>query len=189
MKPRRHALVDSSSFSSWTTWLIESTGPSSNSAFASHINDVVQAFHAHPTESNSPKDDGDSPSLPSQDQQRVDSSVNNANAFMLPKKEKIIEFVDQFFAGFGAMFPYLYKKSILDGLKDLESSSFKGARRPWLCLVNTIMAFATTSDVHNLPGHDRTPAERFLQRALKWLPDVSLRCANLECGKDNMQEV
>lgn len=171
--------------------LIVTTGPSSNSAFASHINDIIQAFYAHSTDNNnSPKDDLDSPPPPlPRDQQRTDPNVSDANAYMLPKKEKIVELVEEFFAGFCAMFPFLYKRHILDGLADLESSSFKGARRPWLCLVNTIMAFVTTSAVRNRRGQDRTQAERFLQRALKWPPDVSLRCANLECGNDGPAKV
>lgn len=115
--------------------------------------------------------------------QPVDLSVEDVNCFMLPKKEKIFTMLDCFFTGFGVLFPYLYKRHLLDGLADMESGSFRGVRRPWLCLLNTVMAFASSGAIYPHRGHNRADAEMFLQRALKLLPTISLQSANLEAGQ------
>lgn len=91
--------------------------------------------------------------------------------------------MDTFFTGFGTMFPYIYKNNLLDRIADLDSWTSKGAPRSWLCLMNTIMAFATTDATSTQGWQDRGQADKFIQRALKLLPDVSLQRPNLETGK------
>ncbi|KAK5040721.1 hypothetical protein LTR13_003021 [Exophiala sideris] len=165
-------------------------GPSSNSALLSHINDTIRQM----TTGNARWDrDEDSrrpqsahfsrpvsPSPYSGQACPLDPSIEDVNCFILPTKEKILKMLDSFFTGFGVLFPYLYKKSFLDGLADMETASFRGVRRPWLCLLNTIMAFASSGAVYSHRGQNRADAEIFLQRALKVLPHISLQSANLE---------
>ncbi|EXJ54849.1 uncharacterized protein A1O5_12915 [Cladophialophora psammophila CBS 110553] len=165
-------------------------GPSSNSAFFSTINDAVDQMRNVPT-----RHHGDtlcerqdsthfsrpvSPNPSSRRNQPLSLAVDDVNCFILPKKETIIELLDRFFTGFGMLFPYIYKKTFLDGIADMESASFRGVRRPWLCLLNTIMAFATSGAVYPHRGQNQTDAEIYLQRALKVLQDISLQSANLE---------
>lgn len=95
----------------------------------------------------------------------------------------MLELVDRFFTGFGMLFPFLYKKTFLDGIADMESASFHGVRRPWLCLLNTIMAFASSGAVYPHRGQNQADAEIYMQRGLKVLQDISLQSANLEAGQ------
>ncbi len=106
------------------------------------------------------------------------------NIFELPSTTVITELVDKFFGSAGMMFPYIYKKSIYDGIGILKRLSFRGIRRSWLCLLNTIMAFATVlapSQEHKEESISK--ADMFLQRALQLLPNVALQPANIEIRK------
>ena len=80
------------------------------------------------------------------------------------------------------LFPYIHKRSVFDGLEQIRLTSFCGVRRSWLCLLNTIMAFATcvTTTSHDRKEHRIVEADVFLQRALALLPNLALKPANLE---------
>jgi hypothetical protein len=103
------------------------------------------------------------------------------DCFFLPPEAKIIRLVDMFFSSTGMLFPYIYKKSVLDGLVEMRTRQC-GVRRTWLCLLNIIMAFATC--ITGAPEWGRencaADADAFLQRALQLLPNIALTPANLE---------
>jgi hypothetical protein len=94
----------------------------------------------------------------------------------------MIRLVNQFFSGIGLLFPYIYKKAVLDGIEEMKMTHFYGVRRSWLCLLNTIMAFATcvTTTLQDRKENCTAEADFFLQRALKLLPNFALKPANLE---------
>ena len=107
--------------------------------------------------------------------------VEPANSFVLPPEGRIVHLVDLFFAEFGMLFPYIYKKNILDGLVEFKTANFHRVRRSWLCLLNTIMAFATSlTSPDPQQQSDAANADVYLHRALKSLPNTSLKPANLE---------
>ena len=112
-------------------------------------------------------------------------SASIDDAYALPPKSKIINLVNRFFTETGMLFPYIYKKWVLDGLAGMNLTHLHGVRRSWLCLLNTIMAFATfLAPVPNDSVETGTPqADVFLQRALKLLPNITLKPANLEMCK------
>ena len=103
----------------------------------------------------------------------------------LPSNDVILRLVDKFFSHqIGLVFPYIYKKRVIDEVAKLSSPGFGGIRRSWLCLLNTIMAFGTalTTD-HDSNENNIATADIYLQRALKLLPNVALQPANIEICK------
>lgn len=104
------------------------------------------------------------------------------NAYVLPPKWRIVELVNAFFARPGMLFPYIYRKWVLDELGDKQLTNLHCVRRSWLCLLNTIMAFSTAlgAEQNISAGICTYESDVFLQRALKLLPDLAQRLATLE---------
>ena len=116
---------------------------------------------------------------PSPDRQTTDLSE-------LPPQETILKLINIFFAETGILFPYIYKKAILDGLAEIQPLPQQGGLRPSLsALLNTMMAFAVSlsqgSDDANLVN--TATADIFLRRALKLVPSFVVKQANLEICK------
>ena len=122
-----------------------------------------------------------SPPASHRDNSSLPSKPDAVDCFVLPPEATILRLVDMFFSGTGLLFPYIYKKSVLDGLIDIRMGR-NGVRRTWLCLLNIIMAFATcvtgTSEVRR--ENCTADTDDFLQRALQLLPNIALAPANLE---------
>jgi hypothetical protein len=123
-----------------------------------------------------------SPPALSRGKHRRTATTDPVDCFALPPETKIIHLVNLFFSGTGLLFPYIYKKSVFDGLTEMKTTQFYGVRRSWLCLLNTIMAFATcvTATPYGRKENCASEADIFLQRALKLLPNIALKPANLE---------
>ncbi|KAJ3460702.1 hypothetical protein MRS44_011569 [Fusarium solani] len=103
------------------------------------------------------------------------------NPHVLPSHHDVLQMVDTFFDNTGKFFPYLYKPYILRSFADMRRTSFQNVERSQLCILNLLMAFATTHCPSDLPASAR--AERgdvFLQRALLLIPDIKPAAGNLE---------
>ena len=171
------------------TW----TGPTSNSAFFYHISNAVKeaGFPSQSTASTASSTAATylsrphSPRAAPQEKNHRTARADPVDCFALPPDAKIIHLVDLFFSGMGLLFPYIYKKSVLDGLEEMKMAHFCGVRRSWLCLLNTIMAFATcvTTASNDRKENCAAEADVFLQRALALLPNLALKPANLEACK------
>ena len=113
---------------------------------------------------------------------RVASQAEPVDCYALPSERKIIHLVNSFFSSTGLLFPYIYKKHVLDGLVGMKNTQLYEVRRSWLCLLNTIMAFATcvTSAPQDRKADSVAQADVFLQRAIKLLPNIALKAGNLE---------
>lgn len=107
--------------------------------------------------------------------------------FALPPQPEMVRLVNLFFGNTGILFPYIYKKRVFDNLATMSLADPSEVRHSWLCLLNTIMAFATC--LAEMPIHrakrDGTRASAFLQRALELLPNMMARPADLETRKSN----
>ena len=165
-------------------------GPTSNSAFFNHISNAVKDAGNH-SQFSAPIANSTatnyisrphSPRAVPRGKYHLITRADPVDCFALPPEAKIIHLVNQFFSGIGLLFPYIYKKAVLDGLKDMKMTHFYGVRRSWLCLLNTIMAFATcvTTTSQDRKENCAAEADFFLQRALKLLPNLALKPANLE---------
>ena len=100
---------------------------------------------------------------------------------LLPSKGYILASLDSFFSsGIGVLFPYLYKKPLVDGLAVIETGGLRGVRRSWLCLLNTIMAFSAEAVAPTWKGKPTSDTVTFLNRALYLLPEIALQPADLE---------
>lgn len=167
-------------------------GPTSNSAFLKHIKKAILGYSSNfpPNRQDRPDlvniSDVSRPSPPRlQSHWKFDSELPSRlskNAYELPPRWKIIGLVNAFFARPGMLFPYIYKKWILDGLDHGQNAPLHGVRRSWLCLLNTIMAFSTILGDSTWISVESsfTEADAFLQRALQLLPDFAVETANFE---------
>jgi hypothetical protein len=168
-------------------------GPTSNSAFFRHIAKALSDGHtsglqqARSVTTNQVSVDHIS-RPPSPFTYRPESSYANGGhkgsnqVFTLPPQPEIVRLVDLFFGNTGILFPYIYKKRVFDNIATMNLTEPSEVRQSWLCLLNTIMAFATC--ITKIPNRrtmtDSTSASVFLQRALELLPNLMARPANLE---------
>lgn len=91
--------------------------------------------------------------------------------------------VNHFFANTGKLFPYLYKPLVMDALSKMAVDGFQNVERAQLCILNLIMAFASTHGPSEEPIRARMArGDVFLQRALALIPDISAAVHNLECS-------
>ncbi len=168
------------------TWI----GPTSNSAFFYHISNAVKEA-GFPGQSTVPTASSTaanylsrphSPRAAPQGRHHPTARADAVDCCALPPHAKVIQLVKLFFSGTGLLFPYIHKKSVFDGLEEMKMTNFCGVRRSWLCLLNTIMAFATcvTTAAHDRKENCAAEADLFLQRALALLPNLALKPANLE---------
>lgn len=103
------------------------------------------------------------------------------NIFGLPPRSRVTQLVDKFFSSTGLIFPYISKKAVLVPYANLNSTNSENIRQSWLCLLNTILAFATVLNSRLEQRKDAmAEADSFLQRSLKLLPDVAQQPANIE---------
>ena len=180
---RRHLFIRAS---------LISTGPTSNSAFFSHISSAMREAGTPGLQQSTAREVGGAdanyisrPASPRplvHETLRSNSRADPVDVFVLPAETKIVYLVNLFFTDMGLLFPYIYKKSVFDGLADMKSTQCRGVRRSWLCLLNTILAFATclTANPYERKEDCEAEADVFLQRALKLLPNIALKPANLE---------
>ncbi|KIV90584.1 hypothetical protein PV10_07870 [Exophiala mesophila] len=100
---------------------------------------------------------------------------------LLPSKGYILASLNSFFSsGIGVLFPYLYKKPLVDELAVIGIGGLRGVRRSWLCLLNTIMAFSAESVAPTWKTKPTSDTVTFLNRALYLLPEIALQPADLE---------
>lgn len=172
------------------------SGPTSNSAFFSHIAKAIPedpsiTFHqshfplASQVNVNYISRPPSPPPLSPEKLRSANRSGSVNDVYALPPKSRIVQLVNLFFAEIGMLFPYIYKKNVLEGLTEMKLTHFYGVRRSWLCILNTIMAFATCLATVPNDSLDIAAAEAdvFLQRALKLLPNITFKPANLEMRK------
>ncbi|KAJ4180003.1 hypothetical protein NW755_012043 [Fusarium falciforme] len=103
------------------------------------------------------------------------------NPHVLPSHHDVLQMVDTFFDNTGKFFPYLYKPYILRSFANMRRTSFQNVERSQLCILNLLMAFATTHCPSDLPASARAGrGDIFLQRALLLIPDIKPAAGNLE---------
>ncbi|KAH8892187.1 hypothetical protein GQ53DRAFT_841035 [Thozetella sp. PMI_491] len=169
-------------------------GPTSNSAFFGHIANAIarrdksaSQLTRTPVPSQAPLDRISRPPSPRQPFSRTQGRGPFLDLphdrYKMPPKPEIHQLVDAFFANFGRyMFPYIDRRTVLAVLAEMDLSSPSTLRPSWLCLLNTIMAFATSlGDSSGHPASENpTKSDIFLDRALHMVSKMQGRPANLE---------
>ncbi|KAL2678714.1 hypothetical protein Neosp_009465 [[Neocosmospora] mangrovei] len=103
------------------------------------------------------------------------------NPHVLPSHHDVLKMVDTFFDNTGKFFPYLYKPCILRSFANMRRTGFQNVERSQLCILNLLMAFATTHCPSDLPASARAKrGDVFLQRALLLISDIKPAAGNLE---------
>ena len=166
-------------------------GPTSNSDFFHHISSsvsrAVQSGPPYSTVSATHNIDVGYISRPRSplalqlDKHRPLGGIDAMDCFALPPQPKIVQLVDIFFSGMGLLFPYIHQKSVLDSISEIDKIQPVEIKRTRLCLLNTIMAFATcvTGKSDERRPNCAAEADLFLQRALKLIPDITMIPATL----------
>ncbi|KAI8716339.1 Zn(2)-C6 fungal-type domain-containing protein [Fusarium sp. LHS14.1] len=103
------------------------------------------------------------------------------NPHVLPSHHDVLQMVDTFFDNTGKFFPYLYKPYILRSFANMRRAGFQNVERSQLCILNLLMAFATTHCLSDLTASAMAKrGDVFLQRALLLIPDIKPAAGNLE---------
>ncbi|KAH0375328.1 hypothetical protein KCU92_g10220, partial [Aureobasidium melanogenum] len=160
-------------------------GPTSNTGF---LEDILSAHHIGFDTGNDTSEQSD---LRSRFLLRVTSpppavtlsgNEQMPNPSILPPQEEIMHLVNHFFANTGKLFPYLYKPLVMDALSKMAVDGFQNVERTQLCVLNLIMAFATTHGPSEDPTRTRMArGDIFLQRALAVIPNITAAVHKLEC--------
>jgi hypothetical protein len=163
-------------------------GPSSNSAFFGHIaHALASGTGASLQKDQCGRNDGHDnrtfsrPTSPP----RMTSTrrkKSSADPYVLPSHAEVSHLVEIFFLNTGMFFPFIHKKNIVDTLAQLDFFNLTGIRSSWLCLLNMILALATSLN----SGNDleirfrEAEADVFFQRAVELSPETFSNTTNLE---------
>lgn len=99
----------------------------------------------------------------------------------LPAERRILQLLHLFFSDTGMLFPYVHHEEIVSTYFTMKRARFVGVRRSWLCLLNIIFAFSTSSLRPNqTPDDDPTEAAVFFDRACRLTKGFDRRRPTLE---------
>ena len=100
----------------------------------------------------------------------------------LPAEQRVLQLLHLFFSDTGMLFPYVNHEEIACTYFTMKRAQFAGVRRSWLCLLNVIFAFSTSSCLRpNQPAEDdATESEVFFHRACKLAEGFDRRRPTLE---------
>jgi len=166
-------------------------GPSSNSAFNTHIMRAltlkIRPGHDRPgREHTSVRDLSAALSRPSTPPPPTGRQpLKQLNPYFLPPQAEILRLVDSFFATTGLFFPYIDKTSLIETVRQLDGDHSPAIRRSALCLLNAVMAcgaILTTTDTGDVKA-DETQADAFGRRAMELSPWTTSNTATLETGE------
>lgn len=167
-------------------------GPSSNVAFLRQISSatarVLQAVGVVP-----PSDVGKTqqgsivtftrPSSPPNTTSTLFAGSDaSKDVLALPAEQRVLQLLQLFFSDTGMLFPYVHHEEIVSTYFTMKGSHFVGVRRSWLCLLNIIFAFSTSSSLRpNQPADDDpTEAAVFFDRACRLTKGFDRRRPTLE---------
>lgn len=157
-------------------------GPSSNSAFFSHIAKAL-ATDAFPQSRESSRGISGSISRPpSPPLPGIRSGSKMVNPYILPPRSEIMHSVNVFFSITGNFFPYIHQGSMHQMIDELDMTRSTGVRRSSLCLLNALLAIGTSLDVkrHEIAKSREAESDIFFQRALALSPWNIANTTNLE---------
>lgn len=113
-----------------------------------------------------------------------DELMKETNEFILPPQRLLEALIDIFFSHAALFFPYLHEPSFRKTYADLKASHFKSARRPWLALLNMVLAIASklsrsaTNASYRLDTDDVT----YYKRSIKLCNEFMFCATNVEMG-------
>ncbi|KAK5062910.1 hypothetical protein LTR84_004986 [Exophiala bonariae] len=100
----------------------------------------------------------------------------------LPTEDRVLQLLHLFFSDTGMLFPFVHHEEIVSTYFNMKRVQFVGVRRSWLCLLNVIFAFSTSSSLRpNQPAEDDpTEPEVFFDRACRLTKGFDSRRPTLE---------
>lgn len=111
------------------------------------------------------------------------------NVRSLPYEDRALHLIKLFFSDTGMLFPYIHEEGILRTYAAARRNRFAAVSRSWLCLLNTIFAFATYVSARPDQPAEKNAAESeiFIERAQALATEIELKSASLETGKHNLE--
>ena len=157
-------------------------GPSSNSAFFSHIAKALATDAFSQSRESSRGFSGNISRPPSPPLPGIRSGSKMVNPYILPPRSEIMHSVDVFFSITGSFFPYIHQRSMHQMIDELDMTRSTGVRRSSLCLLNALLAIGTSLDVkrHEIAKSREAESDIFFQRALALSPWNIANTTNLE---------
>lgn len=162
-------------------------GPSSNSAFFSHIARALEANNNSAMHRDGIRRDiNTSLSRPASPPLLARPVVHDkVNPYILPSQQETSRLIEIFFSVTGFFFPYIHRKTVLDMIEDLDDSGQRSVPKSRICLINALLAIGTSLDDNkNRPLRLReVESDVFFQRALSLSPWTMSNSMNLESRK------
>ena len=164
-------------------------GPSSNIAFLRQISaattDALQAVGVMPPPDVGRPDQSSitrSASIPTTNSTLFVGAGATGDMQALPAEERVLQLLDLFFSDTGMLFPYVHHEEIVRTYFTAKEAHFAGMRRSWLCLLNIIFAFSTSSGPRSDQSGevDVTESEVFFHRACRLSEGFDRRRPTLE---------
>lgn len=158
-------------------------GPSSNSAFFSNIAVALTSrTGTMPEGKEFSRDLAANMSRPPSPPLQSRPDPTSVNPYKLPSRTEILRLIEIFFSFTGQFFPYISKSNLTHSVNELDLVRFAGVRKSWLCLLNAVMAMATSLDGESGRHVKSRESESdvFFQRALILSPWTISNTANLE---------
>lgn len=101
-----------------------------------------------------------------------------AEPFILPAQQDTLHLIELYFSTTGILFPYIDKAGFLQTYRQLTSTNIVSVRRPWLGLLNVVLAMATSVNTgydDALSAQERTSKSDVYFRRAFMLCDRQLR--------------
>lgn len=167
-------------------------GPSSNVAFLRQISSattrVLQAVGVvPPSDVERPQQSSivtftRPPSPPNTTSTLFVGSDASKDVLALPAEERVLQLLHLFFSDTGMLFPFVHHEEIVCTYFAMKRAKFVGVRRSWLCLLNVIFAFSTSSSLRPNQPADDDPTEPavFFDRACRLTKGFDRRRPTLE---------
>ena len=114
------------------------------------------------------------------------SAIRNAvEPLRLLPEQRAYDLMRLFFSDTGMMFPFIDEQHVLKAYTIFKDNRYSGITRSWLCLFNSIFAFATyiSAKPDQPVSKNAAESEVFFNRALALSKNESLRFADVETGK------
>lgn len=162
-------------------------GPSSNSAFFSHIARALESNNNSAMHRDGvPRDITTSMSRPASPPLPARPAIHdNINLYILPSRQETSRLIEIFFTVTGSFFPYIHRKAVLNMIEDLDDAGQRGVPKSRICLINALLAIGTSlDDNQDRPLRLREmESDVFFQRALNLSPWTMSNSMNLESRK------
>lgn len=125
---------------------------------------------------------------PSPDQRDGEIRGQPINLYDLPPADQALHLIHGYFENTGLLFPYIHRDRFIQTYKDLASVNLRSVRKPWLGMLNMILALSINVSYPSELSQQQRAAESkvFFLRAMSLCEGQIRSTASLEIGALNL---